>query len=236
MEKKIEIPLSFWFSTTPNNTTTVENEKVRSYNNLTISGSNFYYNPRSEEQKIIKLVNDDNLVNFMKNNKVNFFKICGCSGDGAYDIIKNREEILNDPSTPKDHKELLNCLIKLNDPSYKYYEQFKNNEYYKDSYALKDYKDLSDRAKELVGSCEHFLFYKHENEIHIPSFWDFVVNFLSLNGDYDYILMNIIENYGICSHGSGIRCAWYCGECEFELDELSEESYEKIEEFVDNYQ
>jgi len=33
-----------------------------------------------------------------------------------------------------------------------------NYKYYKDDYAQKDYKDLSDRAKELVGYCEHFYF------------------------------------------------------------------------------
>jgi hypothetical protein len=141
---------------------------------------------------------------------------------------------LNDPKTPKDYKELLNCLIKLNDPNYKYYEQFKNNNYYKDSYALKDYKDLSDRAKELVGSCEYFLFYKHENKKDCMSFWNFVKNFLNINDGYDYILMNIIENYGICEHGSGIRCAWYGGDCEFVLDDLSEESCKKIEEFINS--
>lgn len=75
---------------------------------MRISGGSFSYNPYLEEQKTIKLINDDNLVNFIQNNKVNFFKICGCSDDETYDIIKNREEILNDPNTPKDHKELLN--------------------------------------------------------------------------------------------------------------------------------
>jgi len=48
------------------------------------------------------------------------------------------------------------------------------------------------------------------------------------------ILMNIIENYGICEHGSGIRCAWYSGDCEFVLNDLSEESCKKIEEFIEN--
>lgn len=246
MEKKIIVPLDFWFPSNPSTSVTkIENEKremvsayASSSNYLRISSGSFNYNPYLEEQKTMKLINDNDLVNFIKNNKINIFQICGCSDDEIYTIIKKREEILNNSNTPKDHKELLNSLIKLNDPNYKYYEQFKNNDYYKDSYALKDYKDLSDRAKELVGSCEHFLFYKYENETDIriksPSFWDFVKNFLNLNDGYDYILMNIIENYGICEHGSGIRCAWYGGECEFVLDDLSEESYKKIEDFIES--
>lgn len=226
MEKKtnVVVPLSFWFPPNPS---------TGSYNELRISGGSMDYNPYLEEQKTIKLINDDNLVNFIRNNKVNIFKICGCSDDEAYDIIKKREEILDDPNTPKDHKELLNCLVKLNDPNYKYYEQFKNNDYYKDEYAQKDYQDLSDRAKELVGSCKHFLFYKHENKTNInPSLSYFVTNFLNLNDGYDYILMNIIENYDICGHGSAIRCAWYDRNCKFVIDDLSEESCKKIEEFI----
>jgi len=84
MEKKI--PFDFWF-----------------HSNSSIA---FSYNPLLEAQKNIKLINDDNLVNFIKNNKINIFQICDCSDDETYAIIKKRKEILNDPNTPKDHKEL----------------------------------------------------------------------------------------------------------------------------------
>ncbi len=208
MAQNITIPLYFWANAT------------------NIKSTGYFYNPYLEELQFKKTVNNDKLFDFIKKNKVSLFNLCDCSYDETWDIINNRENILSDEHIKNKYKTVLECLGRINSTEYKYYEQFKDNEYFKDRYFLKEYDDLSNGAKELITWCVDFLLYNQQNELCGISLSAFIYNFLDLKDGYEYVLMNILYNYGITGHGSGIRASWY------EKNDIFDDNYTPKEESI----
>lgn len=129
------------------------------------------------------------------------FRICDCSGDEIFDLVKLTDEALLfslmilEMKYPYQENSAFNYVISgLREII------FKNPEY----------KCLGDdsAAKQLVDMCINFLMINYT--LSNKNLHGFIYDYLKItkNSGFDYYLMNYMHWNFLISHGSGIRCAW----------------------------
>lgn len=158
---------------------------------------------------------------------------CSCSGDEVIDVFNNLETHRKDVNLPLGILDLLNILDK--------------------NLEIINIEDIGADGIFLIEWCVDFLLFYRESNHEDPLFKkqfpsefhktkyitlnSFIYNYLKItNEGYKYWLMNALEWYKICEHGSGIRCAWFisCDKNPYKDRKLSEERKQLIIEWIKN--
>jgi hypothetical protein len=142
------------------------------------------------------------------NNPTSFKRLfCDCSDDwGKDDIFRNLDAYKSNLSIPQNLRDLLNLF----DES---------------AFNLKDFSELGLDGKALFDWCVDFLLVKPD---YLVSLHNFIRFFLEVPLKYDYILMNLLAQYKITSHGGGIRSSWFNEDCALYKERIVNDERKKI--------
>ena len=197
MDDSVHIPLNFWFN----------NSSRQLFSQINLSYIDLSQIDLSQIDFNIKHIEKDEM----------HFNICECSDYSVREILLDKNKELK-----QNHLNPYKCglleLINVINSKYMYLKKFE----FCNKYVLEDIKlciyyfqiQKELRDNKLLDSMKN------------STLWSFICGYLTYNkkrgytenSGYDYLLMNILDAYGVINHGSGIRCGWLIDNKNFDVN------------------